>query len=173
MGRRSKVLSPPRDVRTRLDALIIERGFGDYAGLADWLAGEGHPIGKSALHKYGQGLERRIEQIRLATEQAEALVAAAPDDQGALADASMRLVQERIFEVMLAAEADDGHYDLKALASAARSLAETARASTTVRQERRKVLREIAEQVRRAEAEEPDAEAAWVRIRRDIYGLAA
>ena len=170
MGRRSKVLSLPRDVRARLDALIIERGFGDYVGLADWLAGEGHPIGKSALHQYGQGLERRIEQIRLATEQAEALVAAAPDDQGALADASIRLVQERIFEVMLAAE-DPG--DLKALASTARSLAETARASVTVRQERRKVLREIADQVKRAEEEEPDAEAAWIRIRRDIYGLAA
>lgn len=173
MGRRSKVLSLPRDVRSRLDALLIERGFGGYVELADWLAGEGHSIGKSALHQYGKGLERRIEQIQLATEHAEALVAAAPDDQGALADASMRLVQERIFEVMLAAEdAGDGN-DLKALASAARALAETARASTTVRQERRKVLHEIAEQVRRAEAEEPDAEAAWVRIRRDIYGLAA
>ena len=149
MGRRSKVLSLPRDVRRRLDALLIERGFEGYTELADWLAGEGHSIGKSALHQYGQGLERRIEQIRLATEQAEALVAAAPDDQGALADASLRIVQERIFELMLAAE--DG--DLKTLAGTARALAETARASTTVRQERRKVLHEIAEQVRRAEAE--------------------
>ena len=170
MGRRSKVLSLPRDVRVRLDALIIERGFGGYLELADWLAGEGHRIGKSALHQYGKGLERRIEQIRLATEQAEALVAAAPDEQGALADASIRLVQERIFDLLLAAENPD---DLKTLATTARSLADTARASTTVRQERRKVLREIAEQVKRVEEEEPDAESAWLRIRRDIYGLAA
>lgn len=163
------MLALPRDVRTRLDAALIDRGFTGYAELADWLTSEGHPVGRSAIHQYGRRMERRLDQIRLATEQAEALVAAAPDDQGALADASIRLVQERIFDVMLAAEDND----LKSLAATARSLAETARASVTVRQERRKVLEEISEQVRRAEEEEPDAEAALQRIRRDVYGLAA
>lgn len=169
MGQRSKVLSLPRDVRSQIDAALIARGFSGYRELAEWLSGQGHSIGKSALNEYGRGIERRLEQIRLATEQAEALVAAAPDDQGALADASIRLVQERIFDVMLAAEESD----MKTLAATARSLAETARASTAIRHERRKVLREIAEQVKRVETEEPDAEAAWLRIRRDIYGLAA
>jgi len=169
MGQRSKVLSLPRDVRGQLDAALIARGFSGYRELAEWLSGQGHPIGKSALNDYGRGIERRLEQIRLSTEQAEALVAAAPDDQNALADASIRLVQERIFELMLAAEGGD----LKTLATTARALAETARASNVIRLERRKVLQEIAEKVKRVETEEPNAEAAWLRIRRDIYGLAA
>ena len=86
MGQRSKVLSLPRDVRAQLDAALIARGFSGYRELAEWLSGQGHPIGKSALNDYGRGIERRLDQIRLSTEQAEALVAAAPDDQNALAD---------------------------------------------------------------------------------------
>ncbi len=168
MGRPSKVMSMPRAVRARLDELLIERGFSGYAELSEWLTSQGHAIGKSALHAYGRGLARRVEMVSLATSQAKALVAAAPDDEGAVADAVLRMVQERIFEVLLAAE--DG-VDLKTLAGAARAVAETARASTSVREERRKALREIADRVRQAEEEEPDAEAAWLRVRREIYGL--
>ena len=53
-----------------------------------------------------------------------------------MADASLRLVQQRIFDLMMAAEGGN----LKEFAATARALADTARASLTVRQERRKVL---------------------------------
>ena len=141
MPRRAKVLALPRGLRARLDALIVERGFSGHTELADWIAEQGHPTGKSALHQHGAALERRIEQTRLATEQAEALLAAAPDDAGALAEGALRQVQTLIFDLLLAAERGD----MKQITAAARALAEVARASISIRRERRQVLREAAQ----------------------------
>ncbi len=141
MPKRSTVFSLPAAARVELDRRLAEGSFSDYTGLVEWLDSKGFAISRSALHRYGSELERRIDQVREATMQAEALVAAAPDDAGAMADASLRLVQEKIFELMLAAE--DG--DLKSLSAAARALAESARAGTSIRQERRRVLREAAQ----------------------------
>jgi len=139
---RSKIRTLPEDVRRELDARLIASGFGGYAELAAWLNDNGLEIGVSSVKRYGADLEKRIEMIRLATEQAESLVEAA-GDTGALADGAMRLIQMKIWDVM--STADEG--DIKALATAARSLADTARASVTIQQERRKVLGEAAEAV--------------------------
>lgn len=140
MPPRSKIATLPEDVRRDLDQRLIERGFGSHAELAEWLQSQGFEIARPSVQRHSQQLERRIEQVRLATEGAEALVAAAGDDRGAVADAGLRMVQQKLYDVLLAS--DEG--DLKSLAAAARALADTARASTTVRQERRKVLREAA-----------------------------
>lgn len=137
--RRSKILRLPQDVRRRLEQLLIDRGFADYAGLADWLQEQGHDVGRMSIQRYGSELEKRIESVRLSTEMANALIEASPDDAGATAEASLRLVQERIFDLLLKAEEGD----LKGIVSAARAIAELARASVTVRQERRKVMAEI------------------------------
>ena len=165
MPPRSKIRAFPEDVRRELDARLIANGFGGYAELAAWLNGNGLEIGVSSVKRYGAELEKRIEMIRLATEQAESLVEAA-GDTGALADGAMRLIQMKIWDVM--STADEG--DIKALATAARSLADTARASVTIQQERRKVLGEAAEaagtEARRLGIS-PDFEAA---IRKAVQG---
>ena len=140
MPRRSKAMALPAPLRRRLDALLVERGFSDYAALADWLADQGHPMSHAAVHRYGSRLERHIEHVRLSTEWAEALIAASPDDAGAVADASIRLVQQRIFDVLMASEGGD----LKELARAAAAAADTARAGTSIRVERRKALERAA-----------------------------
>ena len=140
MPQRSKVALLPEEVRKELDHRLIAGAFSGYVELSQWLAREGYAIGKSALAVHGAKLERRIEALRLATEQAEVLIAAAPDDAGAVADASIRMAQERIFELLMAAEGGD----LKELAGAARALAETARAGTAIRAERRKARAEAA-----------------------------
>ena len=143
MSARSKIASLPEPIRQELDKRLIAAGFGNYSDLAAWLESEGYEIGRSSIHRYGSPLEHRIEQVRLSTQAAETLVEAAGDDKGALADASLRLIQQRIYDVMLAS--DDG--DLRSLSGAARALADTARAGTAVRQERRKVLKDAAEAV--------------------------
>ncbi len=141
MPRRKKVALLPADVRAELDRMLIDRAFSGYEDLSEWLQGKGYGIGKSALHEYGSHLERRIEQIRASTEQAQALIDSAPDDAGAMSAAALQQVQARIFDMMLAAEGGE----LKELAATARALADTARAQVSVRQDRRKVLAEAAE----------------------------
>ena len=143
---RSKAMRLPREVRERLDALLIERGFSDYAALADWLAEQGHPMSHAAVHRYGRKLERKVEAIRLATEQAKAIVAGAPDVEGAVSEATLRLAQERLFTLLN--ESDGG--SLKEVAAAARAVADMARAGVSVAVERRKALAEAGERVNAA-----------------------
>ena len=142
MPPRSKIATLPEDVRRELDRRLIERGFGSHAELADWLQAKGYEIARPSVQRHSQNLQSRIEKIQLATQGAEALVDAA-GDTGALADASMRLIQERMWDVLIASE----DKDIKKLSSAARALADTARASVMVQQERRKVLQEASDAV--------------------------
>ena len=144
MSQRSKVMDLPEDIREQLDRQLLQSGFQGYVDLSDWLREQGYKISKSSLHRYGSEYERKLESVRLSTEMATALIKASPDDAGAMADASLRLVQDRMFDLLLKSE--DG--DLKGVANAARAIAETARASATIRAERRKVLQEAQEKVK-------------------------
>ena len=150
MAKRSKVLALPRALRERLDQLLVEAGFSGYEDLSAWLAEQGHPVSSSTLQRYGSQYEAKLESVRLSTEMANALVQASPDDAGAMADASIRLVQDRMFDLLLKSEEGD----LKGVANAARAIAETARASAMIRAERRKIMREASEAVKKvAESE--------------------
>lgn len=53
-----KIAALPAAVRERLDALVVEKGFGDYAGLADRLSSQGHPMRKAMVARHGKALRR-------------------------------------------------------------------------------------------------------------------
>ena len=169
MPARSKVQALPEATRLELNRRLIEGGFGGYTALADWLESQGFEIGRSSVHRHGAQLERRIERTRIATEGAKSFVEAVGDDQGALAEASLGLIQERMWELLVATEEGD----LKALAGAARALADTARASVTVRQDRRKALREAATAAGRAARRAGVSEDTERLIREAVQGTGA
>ena len=73
----SKIDQLPEDVRSELDALIIDNGFGGYVGLSEWLAAKGFEISKTTVGAYGQKLERRLAAVRASTEAARLIAAAA------------------------------------------------------------------------------------------------
>lgn len=129
MPKRSAVNDLPESVRAELDQRLISNGFAGYEGLSDWLAEQGFAISKSALHRYGQPFEARIQALKMATDQARAIVESSPDDEGAVSEALMRLVQEKLFQVMLDFQVDpDKPLNL---ASAAKAVAELSRATVT------------------------------------------
>lgn len=167
MPAQSKIAALPEDVRAELDRRLIAGGFSDYRGLADWLSENGCEISHVAVHRHGQEVQRQIEMIRLATDNAKALRDATGDDTDALADGAMRMIQAQMWKVLAAG----GEGDVRALSQAARALADTARASVTIQQERRKVLGEAAEaagtEARRL-GMPPDFEAA---IRKHVQAL--
>lgn len=123
MPPRSKVTILPPEVKRWLDQALVEGNFSDYELLADELKTQGYAISKSALHRYGQEFEGRLSALKLASEQAKAVVAAAPDEEGAVNEALMRLVQEHLFKLLMS---QDGEYDLTKVAKA---VAELGRAS--------------------------------------------
>lgn len=142
MPKRSKVCELPSEVKAWLDAALVQNGFGGYEALSAALAERGFTIGKSTLHRYGQAFEQRLAAIKTASEQARAVVAAAPDDEGAVGEALLRLVQEQLFQLLMAG---DGTVDI---AKVARAVAELGRASVT----QKKWLTEVRERARAAAA---------------------
>lgn len=152
MPPRSKVASLPVKVKAWLDQALAENNFSEYEMLASELAGRGFAISKSALHRYGQDFESRLSSLKIASEQAKAVVAAAPDDEGAVNEALMRLVQEQLFNVLLAA---DGKIPLDKVA---RSIALLGRASVTQKkwqvEHRETIRRQFAEEAAKAVGDE-------------------
>lgn len=126
MPPRSKIHQLPPEVKTWLDSTLAENNFSGYEQLADELAARGYDISKSAVHRYGQDFESRLSALKMASEQARAVVQAAPDEEGAVNEALMRLVQEHIFKLLM--EQEGKNIDLPKVA---RAVAELGRASVT------------------------------------------
>ena len=149
MPQRSKVLTQlPPELRKELDKRLVEGSFTKYRPLEQWLAERGYRISKSSLQRYGDQFESRIKSVTLATAQARALTEASPDSEGAMNDALERLVQEKIFGVLIEVEdIPDGQ-----LARLARAVADLGRTSVSQKRWAEQMRERLAEQKRAAEA---------------------
>lgn len=143
MAPRSKVELLPDAVRQDLEQRLIKSGFSGYEELAAWLQEQGFEISKSSLHRFGSSFEDRCAALRIATQQAKAIVAASPDDEGDMTEALMRLMQERLFSALIDIEVDPSKLNLGSLAKA---LAPIARASIA----QKKYASEVKERARAA-----------------------
>lgn len=128
MAPRSKVHKLPLELKEWLDNELIARGFGDYVQLAADLKARGAEVSKSALQRYGSPFEQRMAQLKMASEQARALVDAAPDEEDKLGAAVVRMTQERIFNLLMELEVDPEKVDINKLF---KNAAEIGKASVT------------------------------------------
>ncbi|KAF0205527.1 MAG: hypothetical protein FD173_970 [Gallionellaceae bacterium] len=148
MGKRSKVEQLPKPFKEWLDKALVEGNFSDYKLLEAELKAHGCDISRSSLHRYGQRFEERIKTLKLVTEQARAVVAAAPDEDGAVNDALVRLTQEKLFDVLMKIEVDPENVDLAKLAKAVAELGKASVMQKRWQQEaRQKALSEAANAV--------------------------
>lgn len=115
MPRRSSILDLPDDLRAELDRRLVAAGFSGYEKLEEWLKGEGHPRGKTTIWRYGSAFEDRIKSLKLATDQARAIVAESPDDEGAMGEALTRLMQEKLFSILMDLQVDPEQIDIHKL----------------------------------------------------------
>jgi hypothetical protein len=164
------VAALPAEVKTWLDQSLVESNFSGYESLSDELESRGYSIGKSALHRYGSDFEVKLASLRMASEQAKAVVQAAPDEEGAVNEALMRLVQEHLFKLLMA---DEGKIDLPKVAKA---VAELGRASVVQKKwqaEFREKAEAAASRVEKI-AKKGGLNASTVdQIRREILGMAS
>lgn len=175
MPARPAIMQLPEDVRAELDRRLIQGGFAGYEALATWLAEQGWQVSKSAVHRYGQRFEDRVRALKVATDQAKAIVESSPDDEGAISEALMRLVQEKLFQVLLDFEVQD--VSKLNLGTLARSIAELGRASVTQKKWQSEVRERITAKLVAMEAESQtgkgrrfDAETLRI-VREEIYGI--
>jgi len=122
MGRRSKIEALPKAVKTWLDAALVDGNFSGYEQLEAELKSRGFDIGKSSIHRYGSAFEQKLATLKLASEQAKAIVTATGDDEGAVSEALMLMVQEHLFNLL---NSGDGKFDLPKIARAVADLGRT------------------------------------------------
>jgi Protein of unknown function (DUF3486) len=145
---RSKIMvTLPKPVREALDKRLVSGAFSDYRGLATWLREQGYNISKSSLNRYAKGYERRTQAVMMATAQARALALAAPDAEGAMTDALCRLIQERLFGLLIETDAlPDAE-----LPKIARAISDLGRAAISQKRWREEMADRLAHQKRQAE----------------------
>lgn len=162
MARRSTIDGLPEEVRRWLERALAESNFSGYQALEELLRDKGYAISKSAIHRYGQKIERRFAAIKASTEAARMLTEGASDDQDARSEAVIALVQTELFESILnLQEAGDEEIDasdrIGLLSAAAKNIATLARASVNQKkfrlEEQARIEREAREKLR-AEQEE-------------------
>lgn len=134
MARRSSIDGLPEDVRRWLERALAESNFSGYQALEELLRDKGYAISKSAIHRYGQKIERRFAAIKASTEAARMLTEGASDDQDRRSEAVIALVQTELFESILnlqeaGEEEIDASERLGLLSAAAKNIATLARAS--------------------------------------------
>ncbi|MQU56822.1 DUF3486 family protein [Pseudomonas helleri] len=170
MPPRSKVASLPKTVKAWLDKALAENGFSEYETLAAELSAQGFSISKSALHRYGQDFESKLSALKMASEQARAVVAAAPDEEGAVNEALMRLVQEHLFKILMT---DGQSFDLPKVAKAVAELGKASIAQKKWQTEYREKAEAAASRVEKIAKKGGLNQATVDEIRREILGMAS
>jgi len=140
MGRKSSISRLPDTVKGCIDAILAQGMFTLdelRAELEQRFPHEQLPS-RSALHRYGQKLERRLAAIRASTEAARLIQAQAGDDKDARSEALTALVQTELFEAILALqEATDEETDqqerVAMLSAAAKNIATLTRSSINLK----------------------------------------
>ncbi|NPV70300.1 MAG: DUF3486 family protein [Firmicutes bacterium] len=174
--RHSKIVTDlPQEVTEAVNQRLTE-GY-TYREIAEWLAQMGHPVSKSAVGRYGKHWLARLERLRIARDQAKAIIdQAAADPEVAMGEAASQLAMQLIMEAMMAS-LDKGPSGLNLkIVEAMKALAQLERSGVA----REKLKQEIREKAKRvAQDVEKKAAAAGLDpetikyIREQIYGLAS
>ena len=99
-----KIKRMPRDLKAQLDRLLNEGQMHTSRQLKKWLDSNGFEISQRAISDYRHNFERQLDSVRLATEQARIICEQFKDDDVQMQAALMRLVQTRLFEILVVAK---------------------------------------------------------------------
>ncbi|MDD3329677.1 MAG: DUF3486 family protein [Zoogloea sp.] len=137
---------------------------------------------RSAVHRYGAKLERRLAAIRASTEAAKIIRAQAGDGEDARSEALTALIQTELFEAILdvqeaSADEIDPAERVGMLSSAAKNVATLTRSSVTLKRFQSEVRAKLEAKMAALEAEGSsgkgrrfDAETLRI-VREEIYGI--
>jgi len=144
MGRKSSISRLPAPVKSHIEKVLaagkhtLDELIADLQARFPHEARAGELPSRSAMHRYGQKLERRLAAIKASTEAAMLIREQAGDDRDARSEALTALVQTELFEAILALqEADDPEADqqdrVALLSKAAKNIATLTRSSINLK----------------------------------------
>ncbi len=180
MPARSIISMFPDELRQWLESEYVRRGFSGYEDLTAALNAKCQELGlkvvsRPTVIRDGQRVEARIAKLKASLDMARVLAREAPDLAGDFTEALQRLVQDKLFETLLAME-DGEEIDPKVLSQIAHAIADSARASVVQRKwqteaqaRAAKVAEEVSSSTKAAGISDEIAD----QIRRKILGIAA
>lgn len=150
MGRKSSIDRMSPDVKAYIQAMLatgsqtLDELIADLQERFPTEASKGELPSRSALHRYGAKLDRRLNAIRASTEAARLIRQHAGDDEDARSEALVAMVQTELFDaILLLQEADDPEADpgqrVTLLSKAAKNIATLTRSSVNLKQFQAKV----------------------------------
>ena len=168
MGRKSTIDRLEPEIKAYIQAMLasgsmtLDELIADLRERYPAQSGTGELPSRSALHRYGSKLDRRLAAIRASTEAAKLIQAQAGDDKDARSEALTALVQTELFEAILSLqEADDPDIDqaerVGMLSAAAKNIATLTRSSVNLKEFQAKVEARAKEEARREQLEEQQA----------------
>ncbi|WP_038314565.1 DUF3486 family protein [Kingella kingae] len=180
MSPRSSMELLPENVRREFERRLIENGFANYTELAAWLNEQGFQISRSAVHRHGYKIQRRLQAIKESTEAAKLIVANADDENDSRSEALMALLQNQLFEALVDISekdseelAPEARFDL--LSEGGKRIAGLISASTRLKEYQNKVKSralaaadEVAKAVKKGGLSDDTA----AQIRKQIIGIA-
>jgi hypothetical protein len=175
MGRQSTITALPEDVRRFLERALTEQGFSGYEALEALMRDKGYNISKSAIHRYGQKIERKFEKIKAATDAARIITQGAADESDDRSAAVLAMIQSQTFDIMLnlseVEDVEDPGERLRLLSAAGRSMADMTRSSLAIKRHQRDVSERLQalEDDARTGKRALDAETLRI-VREEIYG---
>jgi hypothetical protein len=176
MPARSKITGLPDEIKAALNHRLVRTGFCNYDEIAKWLREQGFEISRSAVHRYGQNFEDRLSAIRIATEQAKAVAEVVKDDEGAMNEALISLVQEKAFDVLINLQNEDQEEFRKIFPKMGIMVSKLSKASVDQKkfaaETRKKALAEAADAVEATARKEGVSPETIKKIRRDVLMMA-
>jgi len=141
MGRKSRITRLPAEVKAYIEAMLatgaqtLDELIADLQARFPAAARAGELPSRSAVHRYGQKLDRRLAAIKASTEAARLIQQHAGDDKDARSEALTAMVQTELFEaILLLQEADEEDADpgerVALLSKAAKNIATLTRSSS-------------------------------------------
>jgi len=164
----------------KIEGEIANRNFKGYTELSDWCKSHGWEIERGALWTRGSKLKKRLQSLKNATDAAKMFGESAKDDEGALNDATLSLVQAGLFDVLAnmadAEEEEDPAKRIDLLGKAARAAADVGRASISTkkyRQEVREKTQAAADKISQMAKKGGLSPESVESIRKEILGIAS
>ena len=144
MARKSSITRLPAEIKSYIEAMLatsaqtLDELISDLQQRFPAEASAGQLPSRSAVHRYGAKLDRRLAAIKASTEAARLISEQAGDSKDARSEALTALVQTELFEAILSLqEADDPDVDtaerVGLLSSAAKNIATLSRSSVNLK----------------------------------------
>lgn len=179
MAPRSSIATLPENMRHELERKLAENGFANYTELTEWLNNQGYQISRSAVHRYGQQVERRFAAIKNSTEAARLIAEGAADESDTRSEALMAMLQTELFDALvLIGEMGDEELNaidrFEVMAEGAKKISGLISASTRLKEYQNKIKSraqaaadEVAKAVKKGGLSDETAD----EIRRQILGI--